>query len=173
MSEPMKFQLHELRPEVLAFALLMEQRLAEKDADKGLSWKQWDVPHLKVAMVSKASRMELAMVEVQHFNHPLSGATTKHAVDLANYCMMIADVAGALELPVDPAQQWCRDDKQTYYVLLLIGGHEVTQEAVASWSDEDCQLAENWAMATHLQASDNDDIEIPPVPSCVIPFLVR
>lgn len=166
MNNKMKFQVQELRPEVLAFALLMEQRLREKDADKGTSWKNMNHDVLRVHASSKMSRLETSIL------HDLPHDAV-HAVDLANYCMMIADVAGALKLPVEPDQQWYRDDKQTYCVLLLIGGHNVTQEAIASWSDEDCQLAENWAMAIHLQASDNDDIEVPKVPQCVIPFLVR
>lgn len=68
---------------------------------------------------------------------------------------------------------WKRDEYKTYCTLLLVGGHNVSQEAVASWSDEECKLAEEWAGAIHLKASDNDDVEVPKIPSCVIPFLTR
>ncbi len=80
----------ELRAEVLAFARLMEQRLREKDADKGTSWKTMREGDLTAHAVSFAMRLEQA-VRLGFFGR------RKHAVDLANYCMMIADVAGALE----------------------------------------------------------------------------
>lgn len=85
----------ELRPEVRAFARMMEQRLREKDADKGQSWKASGAGNLRVAMFSKASRLERGLAGDQ-----LDPECIKHAVDLANYCMMIADVAGALELGI-------------------------------------------------------------------------
>lgn len=157
--------MNKLRPEIQAFALLMEKRLREKDAEKGQSWKGKTMFGLSTSALAKASFMQSEIAKHQ------SSTFIKHAVDIANFCMMIADVAGELELPTEPV--WTRDDEQTYCILYLVGGHNVSRDAIASWSDEDCQLAENWAMATHLQASDNDGIEIPPVPSCVIPFLVR
>ena len=40
------------------------------------------------------------------------------------------------------------------------------REAIASWSDEECEQAEDWAIACHYRASDND-VEVPPVPSWV------
>jgi len=48
MSEPIKFHVQELRPEVMAFALLMEQRLRDKDAEKGQSWREMAVSDLYV-----------------------------------------------------------------------------------------------------------------------------
>lgn len=45
----------ELRPEVLAFARLMEQRLREKDADKGQSWKTMHEGDLEAAPVKVES----------------------------------------------------------------------------------------------------------------------
>lgn len=82
-----------LRPEVLAFARLMEQRLREKDADKGQGWKDLPAGHLRVAMFSKAGRLERAIIsQPTEMNECVTDA-----VDLANYCMMIADVSGALE----------------------------------------------------------------------------
>lgn len=93
--EPMKFSIQELRPEVMAFALLMEARLREKDVDrKGSSWKTADADNLLVHATAKTYSIDAALSirgdEVE---------AAKHAVDLANYCMMIADVAGALEAP--------------------------------------------------------------------------
>jgi len=84
-DKPMSFHVQELRPEVLAFALLMEERLRQHDADKQQSWKHMERRDLIVHAASKASRMEREQMDI------------RHPVDLANYCMMIADVAGALD----------------------------------------------------------------------------
>jgi hypothetical protein len=85
----MKFSVQELRPEVLGFALLMEARLRDKDADKGQSWKNMTARDLLVQAGTKGLQCEDALRKGrQHVSH---------AVDLANYAMMIADVAGALE----------------------------------------------------------------------------
>jgi hypothetical protein len=93
----MKFHVQELRPEVLAFALLMEERLREKDADKGESWKQAFMPNLQVAVVSKTNQLATVRFDHTDANRFLS----RHAIDLANYCMMIADVAGALDAEIE------------------------------------------------------------------------
>jgi len=86
----MKFHVQELRPEVLAFALLMEQRLREKDADKGGSWKGMTASALFTPFLSKAFAVEKGIF---HGKMPY----TEHAIDVANYAMMIADVSGALD----------------------------------------------------------------------------
>lgn len=91
----------DLRPEVLAFAVLMEQRLREKDADKGVSWKSMSEHDLMVQGTSHAIRLEAELAD----DDLLEPERIKHAVDLANYCMMIADVAGALDIPIEPAAQ--------------------------------------------------------------------
>ncbi|OIP06967.1 MAG: hypothetical protein AUK53_11850 [Betaproteobacteria bacterium CG2_30_59_46] len=90
MSEPIKFHVQELRPEVMAFALLMEQRLRDKDAEKGQSWKEMAVSDLYVGAATKVLLIERAL-----FNS--DGTEAMHAVDCANYAMMIADVSGQLE----------------------------------------------------------------------------
>lgn len=89
MNNKMKFQVQELRPEVLAFALLMEERLREKDVDKGSSWKKMNHNQLRVHASSKMASLENSILrELPYDAH--------HAVDLANYCMMIADVCDLL-----------------------------------------------------------------------------
>jgi hypothetical protein len=93
-SGTMKFSVQELRPEGLAFALLMEQRLREKDADKGVSWKDMGRRDLYVRAATKLMLIERAL-------NVADGSDVRHAVDLANYCMMIADVAGALAESVE------------------------------------------------------------------------
>ncbi|MGA8147801.1 MAG: hypothetical protein WB870_09545 [Gallionellaceae bacterium] len=79
-----------LRPEVLAFALMMEGRLCEKDESKHQTWKAKSEADLMVHASSKTFLLEAA-VRCEFFER------IRHAVDLANFCMMIADVAGALE----------------------------------------------------------------------------
>jgi hypothetical protein len=168
MSNQMKFVVQELRPEVLAFALLMEQRLRDKDEDKGQSWKDVsDIDHLRVNATSKIFMIETAIDQGKN------KAAAGYAVDLANYAMMIADVAGVLKLPEEQAEEWKRDDKRTYCTLLLVGGHDVNQGDIQYWADEDCRLAEEWAQCLHSHASDNEDVVVPRVPACVVAFLGR
>jgi len=82
--------INELRPEVLAFAQLMELRLREKDADKGSAWKEKSERDLLVDAMSKSLLLDSAVREGYE-------SRVRHAVDLANCCMMIADVAGAID----------------------------------------------------------------------------
>lgn len=92
--DQMKFQVQELRPEVMAIALLMEQRMRDKDAEHGDDWKELNLQALMIDVMAKSLEID----RVRRMNGE-SGcdAIIKHAVDLANYCMMIADVAGALK----------------------------------------------------------------------------
>lgn len=94
-GESMPFQVQELRPDVLAFALLMEQRLREKDTDKGQSWKDADIGNLQVCVTAKNMSLDTALM------YGTNGEAARHAVDIANYAMMITDVAGALEQKSD------------------------------------------------------------------------
>ena len=95
-------QLIELRPEVLAFARQMEQRLRDHDADKRgvASWKTASEGDLIVHAISKGMQLEQA-VRCGFVSR------NRHAVDLANYCMMIADVAGALQSIPTPIDHIC------------------------------------------------------------------
>ena len=89
-TSKVSFHVQELRPEVLAFALLMEQRLREKDLEKGTQgWKHMGASKFRVAAYAKMIQME----REEFRNAP------RHAIDIANYCMMIADAGGALEQP--------------------------------------------------------------------------
>lgn len=87
--QPMTFSVQELRPEVLAFALLMEARLRQNETEKGTSWKQIAKSDLVELAASKCIRMERHQLDM------------RHPVDLANYCMMISDVAGVLKQSVE------------------------------------------------------------------------
>lgn len=68
------------------------------------------------------------------------------------------------------ALQWVRDDQSTFTALMLVSGHDVPREAINAWSDDECRQAEAWAFAVHLRASDNDDVEVPPMPACVAAY---
>lgn len=59
---------------------------------------------------------------------------------------------------------WIRDDQATYLSLCLVGGHHVPESAVRGWTDQQCMEAERWAHAVHFHASDNEDVEVPPMP---------
>lgn len=65
--------------------------------------------------------------------------------------------------------EWKRDDKVTVYMLALVMdftlGFEEMVDAVSSWSDTMVRMAEDWAGAVHLKASDNDDVLVPEKPS--------
>lgn len=80
----------ENRPEVLAFAQLMEQRLRQKDAEKGQSWKDDDIDNLRINATAKVYLIENAIHAGAH------RAAAHMAIDLGNFAMMIADVGGAL-----------------------------------------------------------------------------
>lgn len=76
-----------VRREVFLFALMMEARLREKDAEKSNTWKRMSTRALKVQAISKCVQAEKSI--------QLGYPATTHVVDMANYCMMIADVEQA------------------------------------------------------------------------------
>lgn len=105
-----KFSVQELRPEVLAFALLMEARLREKDADKGQSWKDKSPFGLSTAALAKASFVQTCIAKPGLKSTSFAGdlpvaklalEDSKHVVDVANFCMMLADVSGALDIEIE------------------------------------------------------------------------
>lgn len=102
----------------------------------------------------------------------LSDVAMKELEIAAAMRIRLERLAANLKQMAGATEEWVRDDEQTYSILLLVGGHNVTPEAVASWSDDNCKLAEEWALCTHVHASDNDDVEVPRVPACVLPFMV-
>lgn len=94
-------------------------------------------------------------------------------------------------------KRWTRDDSVTFDVVGLAGMIELdivtraehvgtiferitrpgakllTVSDIAAWTDDQCRDAELWAGAIHLQASDNDDVEIPPTPEHLEPYLAH
>jgi|GEM_PF-2776362 len=72
--------------------------------------------------------------------------------------------------PEEVPEVWVRDDERTETCTLLVNdvAHftgEITLERIAGWSDAECQAVEEYCIAIHVNASDNDDVVIPPKPA--------
>lgn len=86
-----------VRVEVAAFALLMEKRLAEKDAEMGgNSWKQSTAMNLRHYPSLYADALRSA-VELERYDAFSQELVARKAADVANFAMMIADVVGGLQ----------------------------------------------------------------------------
>jgi len=87
-----------LRPEVLAFAHLMEQQLRANDHKGG-----WDEDHPRALLSRLREETDELDAEVPVRYVDVIGACreriAKEAADVANFAMMIADVCGALSTP--------------------------------------------------------------------------
>lgn len=86
----------ELHPEILAFAVLMEQRLRANDHKPG--WKDAEPDWLYLRLMEQQKQLESAL-RWQH-----KTVITVAATDLANYAMMIADTAGNLAQYTETAE---------------------------------------------------------------------
>jgi len=80
------------RPEVILFARAMERELRANDHKSG--WKDEDVVHLLSRISDETRELKRVIGEGRSLNTILS-----EAADVANFCMMVTDVVGAL-LPV-------------------------------------------------------------------------
>lgn len=69
-------------------------------------------------------------------------------------------------------RDFTRDNEATYACLLLVSGELVgttpQPEEISHWTDEQCLLAEDWALAVHYRASDNNN-RVPAVPEHLRP----
>lgn len=86
--------IYQLRPEVKAFAALMEGELRKHG--HRLGWKECDPEWLMVRLKEEAA--ELAQAILTH-----EESIPAEAADVANFAMMIADVEGGLGPPTPPA----------------------------------------------------------------------
>lgn len=92
----------ELRPEVAAFAQLMERELRANDHKGG--WANEDPRHLYDRLIEEDSELKVALHQYQGRVRRGEGGPTadaseivgSEAADVANFAMMIADVCGAL-----------------------------------------------------------------------------
>jgi hypothetical protein len=85
---------YKLRPEVAAFAMLMEAELRKHDDRPG--WKKENVQWLYSRLIDELQELFVAIPT------QVAGTIGKEAADVANFAMMIADVSGSLE-PRPPA----------------------------------------------------------------------
>ena len=95
-------KLSDCRPEVLAFALLMERELRANDHKPG--WKE-DSPEVLAQRVRQEAA-ELLEVASDHYANTrtpvpplLRDKIAEETADVANMAMMVADVCGALQPP--------------------------------------------------------------------------
>lgn len=91
----------DVRPEVAAFALLMEARLRANDHKPG--WKNHSPDALYARLLEEAGELHRAILAHAFDAGPeQSDGVGYEAADVANFAMMIADVCGALELKEEP-----------------------------------------------------------------------
>lgn len=90
----------DLRPEVAAFAQLMEAQLRLHDDRPG--WKQERLAYLWRRMTEE--REELYTALTTRLGDPIQIAL--EAANVANFCMMIADVSRGLVVPVAEDRAW-------------------------------------------------------------------
>ncbi len=94
-------------------------------------------------------------------------ATTQILAMAAASGIPVPDIDAVRTDSIEPEPAaWVRDDNSVWLSLQLIGGYEVPFDAVAAWTDDECRAAQEWAVAVHYEASDNDVI-VPSVPACV------
>jgi hypothetical protein len=89
-----------LRPEVEAFAQLMEAKLRENDHKGG--WSHEEPAYLLERMQEEAEELDDAVEPHRFYVPPTCSEGDKwrigrEAADVANFAMMIADVCGALK----------------------------------------------------------------------------
>ena len=64
-------------------------------------------------------------------------------------------------------ETWARNDDALVDVFAIAGDRELTVDVARSWTDQQCQEAEEWAWALHFRASDNPRVKVPPMPAHV------
>jgi len=83
----------EIRPEIMAFARLMEQKMRKHDGDWGASWK--DMPTRDLLDILHAESQEL-IASMIRFPCPRPEEVDEEAADVANVAMFCAWNQGAL-----------------------------------------------------------------------------
>ncbi|HYF77337.1 MAG TPA: hypothetical protein VD973_09410 [Symbiobacteriaceae bacterium] len=96
--------LHEVRPEVATFARLMEYKLRKHDGDFGKAgWKDWDYAPAMARLIDEAAELDVALKRISYTTDKYQRLVRRfeagcEAADVANFAMMIADMAGGLNL---------------------------------------------------------------------------
>lgn len=93
-GSPYEVEAPDLRPCVLAFAILMEQQLRANDHKSG--WGS-DTPTSLLGRVYDEALELHDAIAGRSLGNVAAGDVGKEAADIANFAMMIADVCGALK----------------------------------------------------------------------------
>ena len=126
MADRPRMDIADLRPEVLAFAFLMEQRLSENDHKPG--W-QADPPALLLARVIDETA-ELARAVHFHLNNPDNTDPVAHeAADVASFAMMLVDRFACDLLDIDHARELIGENADGYEPDIHIHGEGGTDDA--------------------------------------------
>lgn len=105
-----EINLNDVRPEVAAFAVAMEERLR---ANEG-GWKRCPIGQLADYLTREVAELERETLVVckccgapnrDWKSPPLPDRVRSEAADVANFAMMIADVCGALRAPPAPSPE--------------------------------------------------------------------
>jgi len=118
------------RPEVRAFADLMEAQLRANDHKPG--WKNERTLPLFSRLLDEVAELGRQFYYEDDFDAECVGP---EAADIGNFAMMIADVCGALsETPAPPAQEWRPDIERAIAIVTLFYGPWGAAKA-AMWED--------------------------------------
>jgi NTP pyrophosphatase (non-canonical NTP hydrolase) len=82
------------RLEVQRFAEIMEDKLVENDGKRG--WRRNDAYQLHDRLLEEAAELRQAMTDAGGDAAPNASTIAREAADVANFAMMIADIAGGL-----------------------------------------------------------------------------
>lgn len=99
----MQLTLQDVRPEVVAFAIAMEEKLRKHD-DRG-GWDDCHVSYLCDRAMEELQELHVALepfiAEGGGYGYPapynVRESILDETVDVANFCMMIADLSKSLE----------------------------------------------------------------------------
>lgn len=100
-----------------------------------------------------------------------------HVMGGAVQCMLSEDpwICDDCQTENPSGAQWCKkcspmefkkSEEQTLQDILgLVLPRVPTSSVIEEWTDEQREQALEWAGATHVKASDNDDVVVPPMPA--------
>lgn len=157
-----------LRPEVAAFAMLMEEKLLLNDHRPG--WKNDDV-HALIARLYEEARELVQAIGEGADPAVVHAEIGREAADVANFAMMIADVCGALDegvlrararAPISEADVarvatvaiHAVADVKDAQIATLIAERDEAQKLLAQVLDDDVPIKLRARIAAHLGRSE-------------------
>lgn len=135
--------------------------------------RQGNVPH-----VHEPYQMDDLRAAIARASRSLAAydALTGHNVEMATRAQFESSYDGGDDHDDDPAGTNLLKPRGNggvvnaeicFSALLLMGDVDISEETMACWSPDNLAVAYDWAMRRHLQASDNDDVIVPPRPSFI------